>query len=137
MTTVHSSTTFQGSLRRKAAAKRSALRLCWTVAASAIGRAGPGVVTLELTLQDGATPRLAIDGCETAIAEEWFAVPAGGLGVRCERAGGMLIVDASPIAVVIFQAEDVSRPMHVACDLPAVLGLSGGRYELASGSLSA
>jgi len=136
MTTAHSSTTFHRPLIRGADAKRAILRLRWSVAALALGCDEAGAMLVELELQDGARPSLTIGERKNGdLADDWLTTWNGRVCVSRSRVSGMLIVDASPLAVAIFPADDNSRPVHVSCELPSILGLSGGRYEFAGGSI--
>ena len=138
MTTAHSSTTFQRALRHEVPSAAACLRLRWAVAPAALGKPGRAPLTLELELPAGEDARLTLDGqpfkCDGALSS-WD----GALTIRRVTSGagaGLLIADASPLAVAIIKPSEPERPLHVACDLPKALGLRGGRYELIGGELT-
>ncbi|UYV12509.1 MAG: hypothetical protein NCW75_14575 [Phycisphaera sp.] len=140
MTTAHSSTSFEQRIRHEPAIRAACLRLCWSVAPAALGRTGRVPLALELNLRSGEPPRVTLDGAGFAPASEWARDWNGTLAIRRVGSGqgkGLLIVEAAPIAVAVIDADNADRPLHVACDLPKALGLSGGRYEMVSGGLSA
>ncbi len=140
MTTAHSSTTFQRTLRRDTEPARTLLRLQWSVSASALGRGGRSTVDVVLDVRDRGTASLMIDGTETDHARDWLGRWNGRVHTRravLSKGPEMLIVDASPLAVAVFELGQSPRPLHVSSDLPAVLGLAGGRYEIVEGTFSA
>lgn len=136
MTTAHTSTTFQLAPRRGTPAAQACLRLRWAVMPQALGRKGRTPITLELALHSGQGAHLRLDGVACEPARHWLHAWDGVLGIRRVGTGpgtGLVIADASPLAVAVFDPTNPERPLHVACDLPALLGLAGGRYELAGG----
>lgn len=140
MTTAHTSTTFQLAPRRGAPTALSCLRLRWSVLPQAMGRQGPVPLTLELVLHAGQGAHLLLEGQACEPARHRLLAWDGVLRVRRIVDGpgaGLIIADASPLAVAVIDPRRPQRPLHVACDLPSVLGLAGGGYELASGGLDA
>ena len=139
MTTAHSSTTFQRALRQGPTQATSCLRLRWAVAPAALGRPGRKPVTLELELPSTGIARLIINDQPSELARAWRSSQPASLTVhRVAVAPGvrLVIADASPLAVAVLDPSNPDRPAHVACDLPKVLGLKGGQYELVGGGLS-
>lgn len=138
MTTAHTSTTFERRVRLQPARKPACLRVRWSVAAVALGRPGRKPARLELQLRPSEGAQVMLDGQPLDAAGTWCARWDGRLDVRRVASGpgrGLLIVEAAPLVVAVLGALDDERPLHVACDLPAVLGLAGGRYELVGGEL--
>lgn len=139
MTTAHSSTTFQRTLRHEAQTAASCLTLRWAVAPAAMGRPGRRPLTLELRLAMNQPPRLTLDARAIETPESlqhW----EGELATRRVPTGpstALIIAHAAPIAVAVFDPSRGDRPLHVSCALPAALGLKGGRYELIGGELTA
>ena len=139
MTTAHSSTTLQRTLRREAELTRALLRLRWSVAASALGRDGRSPVELVLEARDGGEAALTVEGVPGERAQDWLGRWDGRVRMRRATPSSgpeMLVVDASPLAVVVFVLGRSTRPLHVSSELPEVLGLAGGRYELVDGAFS-
>ena len=138
MTTAHSSTAFRRALRHEPPKLAACLMLRWSVAASALGRPGRRALALELELPLGEPARLTLAGQPLAVGA-WLDGWAGRLNVRrlaSGQAAGLIVADASPLAVAVFSPATQSRPLHVSCDLPKALGLTGGRYELVGGELA-
>lgn len=138
MTTAHTSPTFQLAPRRGTPAAQACLRLRWLVMPQALDRKGRTPITLELALHAGQGAHVLLDGVACEPARHWPHAWDGVLGIRrvCTGPGaGLVIADASPLAVAVFDPTNPERPLHVACDLPGVLGLAGGWYELDSGGL--
>lgn len=151
MTTAHTSTAIPagqpsaGDARREAfrppatAGRPSQLVLGWAVSPQALGRAGDGPLALELHLAVGRPATLRLDGrpfeadpAASAALRLWLDRWDGRLSAQavCDGpASGMLIVQARPIAEAVLQGPGPGRPLHLRCDLPALLGLQGGRYE--------
>lgn len=139
MTTAHSSTGFEPRVRREPPARAACLHLGWAVAPSALGRAVRAPLTLELELREGEAAHVTLDGAPFPRAAEWASAWNGTLTVRRVGSGhgkGLLIVEALPLAVVVLGVQSGERPLHVACKLPEILGLRGGRYELVGGGLA-
>lgn len=155
MTTAHTPTStstptptsFERCVRREHRAHAACLRVCWAVAPSALGgtdgggRDGGGRVpaTLELELREGEPARVTLNGEVFQPATSWASAWDGALAIRRVGAGpgrGLVVARALPLAVAVLHAGGAGRPLHVACDLPKVLGLAGGRYELVGCGLS-
>lgn len=139
MTTAHSSTSFERSVRREPSARAACLRLSWSIAPSALGRTGRTPLVLKLELRQGEPALVDLSGEAFPPAFSWARAWDGTLTIRRVGAGegkGLMIVEALPLAVAVLRADDADRPLHVACDLPKALGLSGGRYELVNGELT-
>ncbi|MCW5755688.1 MAG: hypothetical protein KIT54_00450 [Phycisphaeraceae bacterium] len=140
MTTAHSSKTFRWAPRRGTPTVPSCLRLCWLVSPKAVGLNALAPITLELVLHPGDGARVLLDGTSIEPARDWAGTWDGVLKIRRARTGpgaGLVIADASPLAVAVFDPNHTQRPLHVACELPSVLSLPGGAYELAGGLLEA
>lgn len=139
MTTAHSSTSLEQHIRQEPTPRTACLRLCWSVAPAAIDRKGRTPLKLELELRSGDPARVTLDGVVFEPATEWARAWDGTLTIRRVGTGegkGLLIVQAAPLVVAMIGTGNAERPLHVACELPKVLGLAGGRYELVSGGLS-
>ncbi len=144
MTTAPSSTSFERSVRRGHAPRAACLRLRWSIAPAALGRTGRTPLNLELELREAEPARVTLNGEAHEPAAAWANGWDGTLAIRRVGSGegkGLVIAEALPLAVVVLEAEgmeragDTDRPLHVACDLPKMLGLAGGRYELSGGGL--
>jgi hypothetical protein len=139
MTTAPSSTSLERSIRREQTPRAACLRLAWAIAPSALGRTGRTPLTLELELREGEHARVTLNGEPFEPAANWASAWDGTLTIRRVGTGpgkGLLVVEALPLAVVVLHADDANRPLHVACKMPEILGLRGGRYELVGGGLA-
>lgn len=137
MTTTHSSTTFQRALRHGSPPVVSCLTLRWSVAPAAMRRPGRRALTLELKLTQNQSPRLTLEGRVIDVPQALREWDGSLRACRVPTSAGaeFFIADASPIAVAIIDPARGVRPLHVSCDLPAALGVKGGRYELIGGEL--
>ncbi|MFI4915496.1 MAG: hypothetical protein ACIAS6_03180 [Phycisphaerales bacterium JB060] len=138
MTTAHTSTGFERRVRRGRPPRAACLRLCWSVSPSALGRTGRGPLMVELELRESQPARVTLNGEAYEPAAAWASAWDGTLAIGRVGSGqgeGLVIAQALPLAVVVLEVDDAERPLHVACDLPRVLGLAGGRYELVAGGL--
>lgn len=139
MTAAHSSTSLEHRVRHETTPRTACLRVCWSVAPAALDRTGRTPLKLELELRSGEPARVTLDGVAYEPATEWARAWDGTLTIRRVGTGagkGLLIVETAPLAVAVFGTDDADRLLHVASDLPKMLGLAGGRYELVSGGLS-
>ena len=144
MTTLHSSTSFCRTLRHETPTSVACLRLRWSVSPAALGRVGRAPAMLELELLSNQRARILIDGepmhQPDAGPRQWLDAWDRSLATRRVVTGdgiALLIAEASPLAVAIFDAANAQRAIHVSTDLPKILGLRGGRYELIGGELLA
>jgi len=134
MTAAHPTSSLHRELRRAPERASACLRLRWEVAPSAVGCEGRTPLILALELCAGEEASVTLDGREYPPALAWLSGWDGRLAVRRVAGGpgeGLVVVDASPLAVAVLRPDQPGRPLHVACDLPRALGLPGGRYELA------
>jgi|GEM_PF-5333413 len=140
MTTAPSSTSLERSVRQEPVTRTACLRLCWSVAPVALERLGRTPLKLELELRSDEPARVTLDGVECEPAAAWARAWDGSLVIRRMGSGegkGLMIVEAAPLVVAVIGTGSAERPLHVACELPEVLGLAGGRYEFVGGGVSA
>ncbi|GEM_PF-2295661 len=82
-------------------------------------------VTIDLA--HGERPRVSLCDCQGRNAVEILMLPAW----QCEERGGLLHIYVPGFLEACIKPDDHSaRPLYVRSELPAMLGLAGGRYEV-------